>query len=368
MKRVLLVSPFPPYLGGVSVSVQRLHDVLVKSGYKVVKFDTQLPNKRYNLRLLKLVKFLFLPFFLLFNTRFDVIHFHVSNVMPKFYVSLWRFLFSRQTKFIITIHGQITHILNSRLGYYSLSRFDKIICVKRGDLLNMSAELRTRSVEIPAFIPPVISGNQKLPSCVKFHDKKSFKMLLNGFIIYNDRVRDLYGFEDSINLLDQLRKRGKNAELVLIVLGANNSRASAEYIRNLKYECRSKGLESFVCWIEGEIMELWPVLKVVNVLLRPTKSDGDALSIREALYLKIPVITSDVVPRPADAIVYDMSAEADLLNKTLDLIDHYDEYVSKIGNNETSFASQIIEQYDSELSQEKDQKEPDRFFHLQEIN
>jgi hypothetical protein len=115
-------------------------------------------------------------------------------------------------------------------------------------------------------------------------------------------------------------------------------------------------------------MELWPVLKVVNVLLRPTKSDGDALSIREALYLKIPVITSNVVPRPVDSIVYDMNSKDDLLNKTLDLIDHYDEHVSKIGNNEISFASKIIEQYESGLSQEKDQKEPDRIFHLQEIN
>ena len=42
-----------------------------------------------------------------------------------------------------------------------------------------------------------------------------------------------------------------------------------------------------------------PALARSSVLLRPTNTDGDAVSVREALWLGVPVIASDVVERPA---------------------------------------------------------------------
>jgi glycosyltransferase involved in cell wall biosynthesis len=180
-----------------------------------------------------------------------------------------------------------------------------------------------------------------------FHDPNSFKILLNGFIIFNDRFNDLYGFLDAIKLLEQLRNRGRNAELALVVTGTGHDRSSMNHLRELKHECRARGLERFVCWIEDINSELWPVIKAVNVLLRPTKSDGDALSVREALFLKIPVIASNVVPRPDDTVIYDINSKDDLLNKTLSVMDNYGEYVSRIGKNNISFASKIVEQYEN---------------------
>jgi hypothetical protein len=82
--------------------------------------------------------------------------------------------------------------------------------------------------------------------------------------------------------------------------------------------------------------------------LRPTKSDGDALSIRESLFLKIPVITSNVVPRPSGSIVYDINSPNDLYNKTVNLIDNYEDHIAMIGNNNMSFAEEIIEQYENQ--------------------
>jgi glycosyltransferase involved in cell wall biosynthesis len=239
--------------------------------------------------------------------------------------------------------------LESRLGKFSLARFDKIICVKDGDLQNMPVGLKEKTVEIPAFIPPAISGaSDMVPLSLKFNESNSFKMLLSGFIILNEKFYDLYGFGDAIRLLEQLRMNGKNAELVLIVLSHDKGKESADYVKHLKNECLIKGLDKYVCWIEGVSMELWPMLKKVHVLLRPTKSDGDALSIRESLFLKVPVITSNVVPRPSDSIVYDVNSENDLLNKTIPLIENYQDYVSKIGNHNISFAKQIIEQYENQ--------------------
>jgi glycosyltransferase involved in cell wall biosynthesis len=349
MKRILLVSPFPPYIGGVSVSVQRLYDYLCDQGYKVVRFNTQISDIRLNSKPLKFLKYLGLPFYIILRGNFDIIHFHVSDIMPKFYVSLWRSLFPGKTKFIITIHGQVRHTLSSRLGKYALGKFDRLILVKRNDIRHLPPELRSKAVEIPAFIPPVINEGKTFifpKELDEFLKKDKFKMLINGFFILNDRFHDLYGFRDAVELLSKLRDLGKDVVLIMVVLGNGYAGETKAYINDLKSFIRGKHLDGNVFWIEQIQMELWPLLKKVHVLLRPTKSDGDALSIRESLYLKVPVITSNAVPRPQGTIVYKLHSAEDLLKKTLLLMEHYDDHVSCISNTKLNFAHRIVEQYE----------------------
>lgn len=351
MKRILIVSPFPPYLGGVSVSVQRLYDILVSKGYFVVKFNTHSENVvRKRSKVFKYFKFISLPMFILTHKRFNVIHFHVSGLFTKLYISIWRFLFSKKTQFIITIHGEINHILKTELGYFSLSKFDKIICVKPGDSINLPHALKSKTVEIPAFIPPVISNNfiDKIPKPLQeFLIRNSFKLLVNGAIINTQKFLDLYGFKDSIILLEQLRNMGKNVDLIIIILGSAPDNESIAYLKSLKDYTERKGLDKYIYWVEYVNMELWPLLKKVHVLLRPTKSDGDALSIRESLYINTPVLASNVVPRPINTIVYDLHSETDFFNKTVSLIDNYNYYKSALGDNKANFVEKIIEQYEN---------------------
>lgn len=350
MKRILLVSPLPPYIGGVSVSVQRLYEHLKNEGYEVDTFNTQLINRRINYRSLKFLRYMALPLSLMLQKRYDVIHFHVSHIFPKLYVSVWRNFFSRKTRFIITIHGQVSNVFKSRLGYHALKGFDRIICVKKGDRRNMPEKLISRTSEIPAFIPPVITKGtpDDIPSALQmFLGRKTFKLLLNGFIILNEKYQDLYGFKDAISLLARLKEDGREADLILIVLGEDRRKEADDYLESLKSLVRSSGIEENVSWVEDVKMELWPLLKKVNVLLRPTKSDGDALSVRESLFLKIPVIASDAVPRPTGTVVYKLKSPDDLYEKTITLMEHYDNYVGCMGSHNLNFAYKIIEQYES---------------------
>ena len=48
----------------------------------------------------------------------------------------------------------------------------------------------------------------------------------------------------------------------------------------------------------------YPVYGLVDVLVRPTLSDGDAMSVREALHYGIPTVASDAVPRPDGVVVF----------------------------------------------------------------
>ncbi len=349
-KRILLVSPFPPSTGGVSSSVQRLSEVLINYGFDVVKFNIHFTSKKYNrFKVLKIVKYLFLPFFILTRERFDVIHFHVSDIFPKLYVSLWRGLFSKEILFIATIHGQVSHLLTSRLGFFSLKNFDRLICVREGDSLNMPESLKAKTVEIPAFIPPDTSEGSRsgIPDKIEnFLKRDSFKILINGFIICNEKFDDLYGLKDAVILLEHLRNRGKNADMIIIILGYPYTEEGRKHLKSIREFAFNYNISDNICWVEDTKMELWPVLKKVHLFLRPTKSDGDALSVRESLCFKVPVIASDAVPRPAGTIVYRTGSGDDLLEKAISVIENHKECVSSIGDHTTSFSKKIIEQYE----------------------
>ena len=52
--------------------------------------------------------------------------------------------------------------------------------------------------------------------------------------------------------------------------------------------------------------------------MRSTFADGDAITVREALDLGIPVVASDVVARPPGAVLFTTGDEADLSRKLIE--------------------------------------------------
>ena len=60
---------------------------------------------------------------------------------------------------------------------------------------------------------------------------------------------------------------------------------------------KKKGVAEQVYILHGN-KELWPLFQRVDLFVRPTLSDGDSVSVREALYFNLPVVASDAVERP----------------------------------------------------------------------
>ena len=58
------------------------------------------------------------------------------------------------------------------------------------------------------------------------------------------------------------------------------------------------------------------MFKKVNLSIRPTITDGDAISIREALYFNCEVIASDVVKRPEGTVYFKCRDIDDLYYQT----------------------------------------------------
>ena len=68
------------------------------------------------------------------------------------------------------------------------------------------------------------------------------------------------------------------------------------------------------------------LLKISDVFLRPTNSDGDALSIREAIDLKVPVVASDCVIRPNGVALFKSRDLVDFFNVTTQVLRSYEYY------------------------------------------
>jgi glycosyltransferase involved in cell wall biosynthesis len=61
------------------------------------------------------------------------------------------------------------------------------------------------------------------------------------------------------------------------------------------------------------------LVEAADVMIRPTLTDGDALSVREALHMGKPVIASDIVSRPDGVVVYQTNNTDDLMSKLNEL-------------------------------------------------
>ncbi|HRU61231.1 MAG TPA: glycosyltransferase, partial [Bacteroidia bacterium] len=81
-------------------------------------------------------------------------------------------------------------------------------------------------------------------------------------------------------------------------------------------QLRTAGID---CWYPEEEIHLPSILPWVTVYVRPTRSDGDALAVREALAAGVPVIASDVAPRPTGVTIFP-SGKVDALATALEAV------------------------------------------------
>jgi len=88
------------------------------------------------------------------------------------------------------------------------------------------------------------------------------------------------------------------------------------------------------------------VIKLCDLFIRPTNTDGDALSIRESLLLRTPVIASDVCNRPKGTILFNNRNSDDLYDKVVHVRENYEKEMKNIENIEfEDNAMKIIDVY-----------------------
>ena len=297
---VALIGSYPPPYGGISVHLQRLVEFLQTQDINVVLYNTVsascVPGSVVSVSRHKILWFL--RFCLRHRCR--IVHLESCNWFSRLLFGIMaRF---RKGKYLISIQGRsITEALRvsrlrSGLTRWVLRQMDMVIASNEDierECLDDVGLPRENVRMIPAFIPPDPDNAPELPEyVVDFLETHSPLISSVGWIGQINMGSDLYGIDMMIELVDLLKEDYPNIGFVLSINGGQKAD-----IERLVTECRERVGDRFLA-VQESLPDIGHILRSSDLFVRPTNTDGDSVSVREALYLGTPVVASDAVPRP----------------------------------------------------------------------
>ena len=313
---ILIVGKIPPPVGGVTVHVSRLVETLNKRDFNAFHFF-DLGKESMLLLLLEI-------------SRYKIIHLHTSN--PYFQLIMGAHCRLIGRKLIITYHGNW-----GRFGFWKnfatelSSQFAFVPILLNFESLEKAKKLNKNSVMISAFIPPVYVNplneglRQKL---TELRSKYKYLFCTNSSnLTFDKNGAEIYGISD---LITNISQTSKSALLISDPSGTNK-----KYFE----KCRKKIPDNilFIC----REHDFWNMLEYSDAFVRNTKTDGDSISIHEALLRGVTVFASDHVPRPTgcklftDVMEMDFERELEIISSNFvqrtileDSVDTIEEIVS----------------------------------------
>lgn len=343
---IIQVGLYPPPIGGVSVYNKRFKEFLDKEKIENELWDYSSIKKNYKDSSIKQINYRLAPIIESFKLKSKIIHYHIPGVKPKETIGFLNKIMPRRGIRILTHHGSAQRMFDKSNGKLigALNTFDAIICVKKNDAkLMIEKGLKSTIVEIPAFIPPDISQQDfdLIPIKVwKFIDEHSPIIALNG-ANYNliDGI-DLYGMDLTVLLAKEIIAKYPNIGFVFFRPYVND-----EFLGKIYTQIKNLNLQKNFLIIHDSV-PFYPAIIKSDIFLRPTLTDGDAVSIREALHFKTPVITSDAVERPEGCVLFKKGSLEDLCEKTLFVLNNLSEIKAKIFSlNDENYALRVLNFY-----------------------
>lgn len=308
---IVLLGPLPPPHGGVSVHLNRL-----TAGLQNVANSVKVESEQG-----KVESFLSFTWRVLRASRRGILHSHVHNPWTLWLLG-WRHALLGPT--LVTVH-------NERVPSWvaSLSVWKRVVVLsglrRVGHFVAVSEAVRKgllalgvpddRITVLAAFLPPsrLVWESEVLPEpVVAFSATHSPLVSMNAYHLSNLDGIPLYGADMGVELLRGLRTTLPDAGLVLYVA----TDPSGTEVDALRSRIADAGLGDHFLVISGS-KPFGPLLVRANAYVRPTSTDGDSVSVREALCLGIPVVASDVCIRPPGTHVFEARNSDALLQMTL---------------------------------------------------
>jgi glycosyltransferase involved in cell wall biosynthesis len=317
--KILLIGPMPLPSGGVSVHISRL---LRKS-----KKHPHLELAVFDLRKLKLFRsnetsggVISLLFFFL---AAHVVHIHLSHPVKVFVARVCK-LFGK--KILYTQHNQREWKNQSSQAMINLA--SRIL------LVFDPGEIPSNGKVIPAFIPPDKVG--ELSGELKSKIASYKKVILSIRSDNNGRAgeEDLYGFDLILKAVKEIPIIENTALLLVDPSGSS----FLKYKGELKEVIEHSGIE-VICINEN--LDFPALLSKADLFIRASRSDGDSLSVREALQAGVTVLASDCVSRPEGCILFKSGDAVDLEGKIVSAV------ISKESRSfqQTDFSEEFFNEY-----------------------
>jgi len=190
----------------------------------------------------------------------------------------------------------------------------------KNKLISLNIDPNKISV-IPGFLPPTTKQRDidEIPQEIwNFIDNHWPVISANGFRISFYNNLDLYGIDMCIDLCNKLRDTYAQIGFIFCLsdIGDHN------YFNKIRQTIAEEGIADNFLFVTRSC-QFYPILMKSDVFVRPTNTDGDAVSVREALYFKIPTVASDVVPRPEGVILFKNRDINDFTLKVEDVLHNY---------------------------------------------
>lgn len=262
-------------IGGVTIHIQRLLQWLDMDSIKYDLCDYKILSIREQLHKIRSHK---------------IAHIHISRPFFRLVYIIYCRLVG--TKSVFTVHGNIGRFswLGNAMDQLSV-RLCNIPILINAKSFEKAKSWNRNSIYLSIFLPPLEEGN--LPDYViKAIDeaKKSRKIIIAcnaSTMSFTDNGQEVYGITFVIEYFSKIQG------YFLCI-----SDPSGMYTKKYKNVINSNIL--FI----SEQHSFFKLMKMSDIMLRPTATDGDALSVREGLYLEKKVIATDVVDRPQGVILF----------------------------------------------------------------
>jgi glycosyltransferase involved in cell wall biosynthesis len=314
-RRILLIGPFAPPIGGVSIHLKRLSK-LIENDFDIDFIDESrsIKNDFFNIRSFKLVQY--------FRKikKSDLIYVHSgSNILRIFHLVIGCIT---SKKIILTIHSY-PNKKKFFLRYIDefFFKLANTIIIVNSEILGRVSIQNQKCIVQSAFLPPIMETEPDLPANVSDWitiRKNNGKVIIcaNAWQLRIFNNQDLYGLDMCIDVASKLIGSGFPTSFVFNV-------SSLDGGENLyvKYQSIVEKLdlrENFL--LLNENLSFVRLIEQADIVLRPTNTDGDALTVREALYLRKPIIASDIVKRPSGTIHFKSRDANDLRIKIIEII------------------------------------------------
>jgi glycosyltransferase involved in cell wall biosynthesis len=325
---IAFLGALPPPVGGFTVPLHRLARRLEEAGLDYVVYD--LVNRRVvrpggEVKSIGSRAWWLLRYF--FTAREGLVCCHYIDWRVRVAAGLMGL---RGKKTLLSIGGQSLQDslekgwLRRKIITFGLRRYAFVIAhntVIRQLCLSLGVRPE-RTAVIPNFIPPPVRQEEVgavPPEVWRFIGSHDPVITANASALTFYRGEDLYGLDLCVELCANLKSRFPRLGMVFSLPRVGDE----EYFREIGRRIAEKGLQDSFRFVTGPY-PLYPILMQSRVFLRPTNTDGDANSLREALYFKVPSVASDVCPRPDGTILFKNRDIADLTSKVAGVLDNYE--------------------------------------------
>lgn len=308
--KIELWGTYPPPIGGVSIHLYRLVHRLYRRGVPVLlrNFGESRPRIPY----VKTVAHPGIEFLFLLLKKKRIIHLH-SN---RFSALLLLLVLGIRHKIGITLHNQnlireksfikkmVIRMFFHRASFVIMN--DKDYCCRLCDAFGCDGK---NFHILPAFLPPEESEYLGLGEDVlKFRQQHSFLISANAYKLRYENEIDIYGLDLLIRLVHAIKSHGIDVGLVFCLPMIGDE----AYYRKCLQDIEKSGISDNVLILQKEIPNGFEIWQISDLFIRPTYTDIEGISVKEALYGGTPVIASDVCERPEAAVLFRSRDYADL--------------------------------------------------------